>query len=351
MTPRTLDCWSGLLLLAATPALLQAAPLQISGPTMGTTYHVKLVGAAASDENAFRAEIESVLRDVDRRLSTYRQDSEISRFNRGGAGQWLPVSSATAEVVAAALEVSGQSGGALDVTVGPLVRLWHFGPETIGDVQSVDEIVPPAPDALQAARQRVGYEQIDVRHDRPALRKQAAGLEIDLSAVGEGDAIDRIAAALLERGVERFLIELGGEVRAHGAAPGGRPWRVAVQQPADRQPPQAQAVVALVDAALATSGDYRRYFEHRGRRYSHLIDPPTGRPVNHSLASVTVAADQCRTADAWATALLVLGPERGYDCAVEHRIAALLLVGEEGGFVARPTPAWSARFSTETPAE
>jgi thiamine biosynthesis lipoprotein len=342
-----LDRLAWFLLAAMCGVAATAETLVVSGPTMGTTYHVKLVGVTAADQASIRTEIEAVLADVDERLSTYRQDSEVSRFNRAPAGKWFAVSPATAEVVDAALAVSRQTGGALDVTVGPLVRLWHFGPSAISETKSAADLAPPDERALRAARKLIGYEKLEVRRDPPALRKRVDGLEIDLSAVGEGDAIDRLAAAIAQRGIKNFLVELGGEVRASGRGPGGKPWRVAVERPLVEQP-EVQAAVSLSNAALATSGDYRRFFEHGGRRYSHIIDPSTGWPVNHRLASVTVAADNAMTADAWDTALLVLGPQRSYDCAVEHGIAALLISRADDDFVVRETPAWRTRFPTAT---
>jgi thiamine biosynthesis lipoprotein len=339
-----------LVVVALAVSTSHAEPLVISGPTMGTTYHVKLVGVAAADAASIRAQIEAVLADVDERLSTYRRDSEVSRFNRAPAGQWFAVSPATAEVVSAALAISRQTGGALDVTVGPLVRLWHFGPNAITESKSTADIAPPDEAAMQAARQRIGYEKVEVRRDPPALRKRVDGLEIDLSAVGEGDAIDRVTAAITNRGIENFLVELGGEIRAGGLGPNGGPWRVAVERPPIVQSPierhEMLSAVSLSNAALATSGDYHRYFEHGGRRYSHVIDPSTGRPIEHKLASVTVAANTALVADAWDTALLVLGPERGHKAAVEHDVAALFISRDGENFVARETPAWNKRFAT-----
>lgn len=311
---------------------------------MGTTYQVKIVDAADTDETSLRGEIEHALDDVDQRLSTYRQDSEISRFNRASSSEWFAVSPATAAIVVDAEKFHRVTDGALDITVGPLVRLWHFGPEAISQTSSLADIAPPDEVTLQAARAVVGQSRLEVRTEPPALRKQVAGLEIDLSSIGEGYAIDRIASLLASRGYEDFLVELGGEVRASGHGPGGKPWRIAVQRP-DASQLQAQAFLELSNAAVATSGDYHRYFEHHGRRYSHIIDPATGRPIEHPLAAVTVAADDALTADAWDTALLVLGPERGYQTAVERKVAALLISRDGERFVARETPAWKQRFS------
>jgi FAD:protein FMN transferase len=323
-----------------------AEPLVISGPTMGTSYHVDVVGASASDEPSLRAEIEFVLTDVDRRLSTYRQDSEICRFNRAPAGQWFRVSPATAEIVATAKQFAVDSNGALDVTVGPLVRLWHFGPDALTAAKSPADLVPPGKLDIDKARAQIGHEKLDVRLDPPALRKQTAGLEIDLSSIGEGHAIDRIVKILSQRSYQDYLVELGGEVRVRGHNPNGRTWRVAVQRPSDDSN-RPSTFIELQNAAIATSGDYRRYFEFDGQRYSHIIDPRTARPIAHNLAAVTVAADTALEADVWDTALLVLGPERGYRFAVERNLAALFISREGDSFVARETPVWRERFAID----
>jgi thiamine biosynthesis lipoprotein len=328
---------------------------------MGTTYRVKLVdvpkgNASAADANTLRQKIADELADVECRLSTYRADSEISRFNRAGQGEWFPVSPATAQLVLAAKELHRQTNGALDVTVGPLVRLWHFGPDALRDVKSMSQIKPPPDAEIEFARERIGDQHLSVRTDPAALRKDVAGLEIDLSAIGEGYAIDRLAEIIKGTGLTNFLIELGGEVRASGHGPHGKPWRVAITRPSDDrselddlselQVALPLATTSQTDAALSTSGDYHRYFEHNGRRYSHIIAPTTGRPITHNLASVTVAADNAMTTDAWDTALLVLGPERGYECAAQNNIAALFIERSGDGFVVRETPAWQARFAT-----
>jgi thiamine biosynthesis lipoprotein len=311
---------------------------------MGTTYHVRLASAGKLDEPTLRAAIEAVLADVDRRLSTYRNDSEISRFNRAPENEWFAVSPATAALVAASLAMSRKTGGALDVTVGPLVRLWHFGPDAIAAARSPADLIPPDDAVILATQKLVGAEKLEVRRDPPALRKHAAGLEVDLSAVGEGHAIDRLAEELARRGERNFLIELGGEIRASGNRTDGLPWRVAVARPSGN-PSDIETAVLLSNASLATSGDYQRYFEYNGRRFSHIIDPTTGRPIDHTLAAVTVVADDSFTADVWDTALLVLGPDRGFDLAVEQNLAALFISREGDGFNARETPAWQQQFA------
>jgi thiamine biosynthesis lipoprotein len=276
-------------------------------------------------------------------MSTYRPDSELSGFNQASAEVWFPVSAATAEVVSAAQEISEKTLGSLDVTVGPLVRLWHFGPDDASDGAKRRNPQLPSAEAIDAAKTAVGYQKLEVRTDPLALRKSVDNLEVDLSSIAPGYTVDQMTEMLIERGLEDFNVEIGGEVRSLGTRPDGKPWRVAIERPrTDRR--EMLRAVPLVDSAIATAGDYRKFFEIGGRRYSHIIDPATARPVDHSLASVTVVAATCMEADGWDTPLLVLGPERGYECAEKHGITALFVSHGNSGDTVRTTPAWQARF-------
>ncbi len=327
----------------------RADTLVLRGATMGTTYHIKFEARPdAVDVQRLHSDVESALAEIDRQMSTYRPDSELSRFNRSSAGEWFSVSEAIVEVVAAAREISEKTGGALDVTVGPLVRLWHFGPPSDSNDGAKREFKPPANDAIAAARNRVGYQKLEIRTEPPALRKKADELEVDLSSIAPGYAIDRLAALFLNSGIDNFMVEIGGEVRAAGRRADGTPWRVAVERPLARGR-EMHTAVPLIDASIATAGDYRKFFEFAGRRYSHIIDPEAGRPIEHSLASVTVVADTCISADGWDTPLAVLGPDRGYQCAEQHSIAALFISHDDKGDTVRTTSAWQARFADETP--
>jgi len=328
--------------LAVVPAFAESERLMFGGPTMGTTYHVRLVAESADvDVSGLQADIEALLAEIDRQMSTYRDDSELSRFNRAPADRWFAVSAATAKVVAAAQEISRKTDGALDVTVGPLLQLWHFGPDAATNVAAKADL--PTDEMLKAARTHVGYEKLEVRLNPPALRKLTDRLEVDLSSIAPGYAVDRMAAILAEPGIDNFMVEIGGEVRTAGRRSDGKPWRVAIERPlVERR--EMQMALPLVDAAISTAGDYRKFFEHAGRRYSHIINPATGRPVEHSLASVTVVADTCIEADGWDTPLLVLGPERGFQCAKENGIAALFISRDKPREAARATPAWRERF-------
>ncbi len=302
------------LLLGLLPAACgPVGPATFEGAVMGTRYRV-LLARPPVDGRGVAAGIRQVLERVDRRMSTYKPESEVSRFNASRETGWFPVSAETARVVAKALEVWRESGGAFDITVAPLVDLWGFGPRL------VPERVPSGAE-IGAALARTGSRHLAVRPDPPALRKELPELEIDLSAIAKGYAVDAVAAWLEKRGFHDYLVELGGEVRVSGQRPGGRPWRVAVERGAQGR----AGVLELTSGAVATSGDYRNWFELDGVRYSHEIDPRTGRPVGPGLVQVTVLAPTCMEADAWATALMVAGPREGPSLARHLGLQALFL--------------------------
>ncbi len=321
-----------LLLLLAAACQKPPQPTVLSGATMGTRYTVKWRSPTRPlPTEQLRHEIEAVLGRIDQQMSTYRDDSELMRFNRAPAGQWFSVSPELTTVAAAALEVGEQTNGAFDVTVGSLVELWGFG--------ATDQTALPAPEAIAQARQHTGLEKLAVRRQPPALRKTDAMLALDLSALAKGYAVDQVAAVLVNHGVTSFLVEIGGELRAVGSNGHSAGWQVGIEAPTtDRR--TVQQIVTLVDAALATSGDYRNYLDHQGQRLSHTLNPTTGRPVTHRLASVSVLANDCLTADALATGLLVMGATVGYDWAEEHGIAALLIQRHDAGWRVRATPAF-----------
>ena len=298
---------------------------------MGTTYAVTLHGAdGALDTDALQSNVDRLLERINDQMSTWRPDSELSRFNKSRDTDWFPVSDETAHVVATAAAVSELSGGAFDVTVGPVVNLWGFGPER-GDAE------PPSDRTIETALERVGYRRIEVMSSPSALRKQKPGVYVDLSAIAKGFAVDEVARLLDERQIRSYLVEIGGELRARGSKPDGSPWKVAIEQPLHGER-SIQAVVALRDSAIATSGDYRNYVEKGGKRYSHTINPRTGRPITHGLASVSIIASSAMRADALATAIMVMGPEEGYQLALREELAAQLIIRTEGGFQAQATP-------------
>ena len=313
--------------------------LTASGIAMGTTWSVQVVAPPEGlGSSTLRWTVQQALDAVEARMSTFRTDSELSRINGQRHTDWIPISAELYQVLAAAQEVSQLTQGAFDVTVGPLVDLWGFGP---GGERHV-----PGEAALHAVKSRVGYEKLELRADPPALRKRHPELSIDLSGIAKGLAVDRAAEALSGLHVTNYLVEVGGELRGHGHNARGEPWQIAIERPQpDARVPYA--IFALRDLASATSGGYRNYFEAGGRRYSHTIDPATGRPVTHRLASVTVLDASCMRADALATGLLVLGPEQGMRLAEAQGIPAYFIVATAQGFRARVSPAFRTYLEAE----
>ncbi len=292
---------------------------------MGTRYICKVSGLPAGvDPDRIREKIDTALDAIDRLMSTYRADSALSRFNTGRSIDWVGVAPELVKVVEEAQWVSRVSGGAFDISVGPLVALWGFGPSS-----SAYQI--PSAEAIQAVRARVGYHRIHTRVSPPALRKDLPGVELDLSAIAPGYAVDRVAEILDAHRAQGYLVDIGGEQRIKGRKSDGMPWRIGIASPTEVHPGIWRTLL-LTAGGLATSGDYRNYFEKNGKRYSHLIDPVSGYPIAHTLASVTVISDTAMRADALATALMVLGPVRGLALADRERLAALFIVREGTGF-------------------
>jgi thiamine biosynthesis lipoprotein len=312
--------------------------LHFGGDTMGTRYGVKLAGGFdEARAAALREAVHAALDGVDRRMSAYRADSELSAFNRAQAAAPFALSAELYAVFAAAQAVSRASDGAFDVTVAPLVDTWGFGPPQGRPTRGV----PPLA-RVQAQRPAVGYRALRLDEATRSATKLREGLRADLGGIAKGHGVDLAARALEAEGVHDYMIEAGGEVRVRGRHADGRPWRIGIERP-DAWPPRAHYVVPLAGGAMATSGDYRIYFEQDGKRYSHEIDPASGFPIDHRLASVTVVAGDCMRADALATALIVLGPERGWALAQVQGLAAYFIERDaDGRFTGRATPAFAA---------
>jgi thiamine biosynthesis lipoprotein len=270
---------------------------------MGTTYHVTVVSRGAL--SGLHAKIDQRLDEVNARLSTYIDDSEINRFGRfRRVGEAFPVSRDFLRVMTTASRVFELSGGAWDGTVRPLVDLWGFGP-----ARAVAE--PPPAAKIEALLSEIGFDAIEIRPGG-SLVKRKAGVTLDLSSIAKGYGVDAVAAVLRGEGFGDFLVEIGGEVVGAGRRQDGRPWRVGVNRPRpDAAPDAVYRVVELGDRALATSGDYRLFFESGGVRYSHVIDPRTGRPVTNGVVSASVLAPDCTLADGLATAVMVMGKDAG----------------------------------------
>ncbi len=311
----------------------ETVPTQLAGATMGTTWHVSYLPAvSAPDVDDLQRGIEAQLEQVNSSMSTYRPDSEISRFNALDSGVWFIASPEFFRVLSTALDIGQLSEGAYDVTVAPLVDLWGFGPDGI-----VDE--PPSDQAIALLMPQVGQQKLQVDDKRFGVMKGSA-LTVDFSSLAKGFAVDQVAEWLLAQGIERFMVEVGGEMRLSGLSGRGDPWRIAIEQP-EISGREIATTVSLSDVALATSGDYRNYFELNGQRYSHSIDPRTGYPVAHDLVSVTVVHSSCMIADAWATALTVLGAERAMAVANTQGLAVYFIRRVEDGFEQSHTPQFS----------
>jgi len=313
--------------------------LVISGNTMGTTYTIKIVknnflllGDTTKKVEELEDGITSLLRSINMKMSTYIPDSEISLFNNFKKNSWLDISPETAFVLSNSIKISEMTGGAFDITIGPLINLWGFGPDRV-------PVKIPANGEIARVREKIGYKKISIRNDPPAARKDDRGVYCDLSAIAKGYGVDMVASFLDSSGFYNYLVEIGGEISVRGKNAGGKEWRLGVLAPDGSN--DVKKIIAIGDLAMATSGDYHNYFEEKGVRYSHIIDPVTGRPITHKLVSVTVIMRSCMEADALATAIDVMGPIRGYEFAVKNSIPVYMIVKEGEGYKEKITPAFS----------
>lgn len=302
------------------------------GATMGTTWSAKAVLPATVDLAALEAMIQRALDAVVAQMSPWEPLSDLCRYNRAPAGSWIRLPAATLTVLRRAIEVAETSDGAFDPTLGALTDLWGFGPRPFSGA-------PPERDAVTALRETGGWKRLTL--DGEALF-QPGGLKLDLNGIAKGFGVDQAAAALDRAGVKSYLVEVGGELRGTGAKPDGQPWWVELERPPSANDAE-KTLVALHDLSVATSGDYRRFFDHEGRRYAHTLDPATSAPVTHATVSVTVLATDCMSADAWATALTVMAPDAALAFAAKHDLAALIVSrAATGGLEERLSPALRA---------
>ena len=316
--------------IGPTPPALGGRVHEFTGETMGTTWRVLLVAAPALRREPVRLSIQSALDEVVAQMSTWEPDSDLARFNRAAAGSWHGLPEHFHAVLACAREVAECSGCAFDPTAGALVDAWGFGPAPRQGV--------PHAALLSDACRNAGWRRLDIDPARRALR-QPGGLTLDLSAIAKGFGVDLVARRLHALGIVHHLVDVGGELRGTGVKPDGQPWWVRLEQP-DGDDSGERTLLALHGLSVATSGDYRRWFEHEGMRYSHTIDPRDGRPIRHGLAAVTVIHPECMRADAWSTALTVLGPDAGLALADRLGLAARLIVRDGDGFVERRSAAF-----------
>jgi len=296
---------------------------------MGTSYHITL--RADSDTAGQLAEkIEQRLARLNQLMSTYLADSELSRFNQSRSTDCFPFSTETATVIRAAQSIYEQSGGAFDPTLAPLIEIWGF------DKRDTQDQLPSA-ELIAQLREQTGMDKLKIGAD--CIAKTLPELSLNLSAIAKGYAVDEIGRLLSAQGISDFMVEIGGEVVTRGKNPRGKAWHIAVEKPvSDTQ--AVQRIIAISNRGMATSGDYRNYFEKDGKRYSHTIDPRSGYPINHKLASVTVIADTSMQADAWATAMMVLGEKEGLQLAEKQQLAVYMLVRSGDGFCEQASSAF-----------
>lgn len=307
-----LFCWTLATLIGLTGGLCFAQTpetFEFGGKTMGPIdYRVTLVHPPAgllSDQA--QQSVQATLDRINRLMSNYRPDSDISRFNDSDSTDWFEIDLETAVVIQRSLEISQLTAGAFDITVSPAIDRWRFGPS-----KTEEEFQFPSDEELSELKQRIGYQLLEVRTDPPAVRKSNPRVQVNLSGIAKGYAVDAVAETLRGLKCTDFFVEVGGEVFAQGKRVDGTPWRVGIQNP-DSTNTGLPTIVGLSNQAIATSGDYENFFSYRGKRYSHTIDPKNCRPVENLIASVSVVADDCLTADAMATAIMVCGIDQGLE--------------------------------------
>ncbi len=331
------------LLLSVTIGLLAACndpdtrpQIDIEGKTMGTFYSVKVSGDVAVNKQQLQQQIDAVLERANDDISTYRNDSVLSRFNQTQSTEPQPIPRGMADIILMALRIGRDTQGAMNITVGPLVNLWGFGPD-----KRVVKV--PSQQQIEAAQKNIGLQHLKLLSDSRGewLQKDLPGMYVDLSTLGEGYGVDQLVQLMARNGITHYLVSVGGAVSSRGVNGQGKPWRVAIQKPTDREN-AVQALVDLQGYGISTAGSYRNYFEQDGQRYSHVIDPTTGRPITHRLVSATVIAPTALEADGWDTGLMVLGTEKALKLAEEKGLAVYLISKTDDGFSAVMTPQFKA---------
>jgi len=299
----------------------------LQGRTMGTTYNIKVVSTPEQVESLkLQQKIDSVLKQVNQEMSTYIPNSEISLFNQSNTTEAFKVSDGFARVLKESIRLGELSNGKLDVTVGPLVNLWGFGPE-----QRPEKV--PSESLLINTLARTGLKNLHL--DGNQLSKDIPDLYVDLSTTAKGYGVDVVAELIEANGIVNYLVEIGGEMRLKGFKHTGELWAIAIEKPILDPTGEQRAVHQVIipkDNAVATSGDYRNYFELDGQRFSHIIDPETGKPINHNLVSVTVIHPSSMTADGLSTTLMVMGTDQGMAFATKNNLAALFIYKTDNGF-------------------
>lgn len=313
--------------------------ISLTGNTMGTTYHIKYIdnGKLQKTPKEVHKQIETILKDVNDKMSTYIPTSELSRFNQNMQTDTpVEISADLAKVIGEAIRLNQLTDGALDITVGPIVNLWGFGPEKNADKQ-------PTAEQIAERQAWVGINKLKLtpqNEGKFSLEKSVSQLYIDLSSIAKGFGVDKVAEHIENIGVQHYMVEIGGEIRAKGKNIENKDWQIAIEKPTLDGSRAIEQVIGLQDLAMATSGDYRNYFEQNGTRFSHEIDPKTGYPIQHHLASITVLAPSAMTADGLSTGLFVLGEEKALQIAIQHNLPVYLIIKSSTGFETKMSPAF-----------
>ena len=299
--------------------------LALNGLTMGTTYSVKInADNAFVEKNQISDDIDEILSEINQSMSTYIKESELSNINFSTISDWQSISDDLFEVIDHAMNISLKTNGAFDITIAPLVNLWGFGPDKLQNKIPTDEII-------ELTKKNTGYKKISIDKSLKKISKLDPNLHIDLSGIAKGFAVDKIARYLDKHGFKNYLIEIGGELIGKGLNKDNEIWQIGIENP-DNNSDTIKRIVRLKDMAMATSGNYMNYFEKDGVRYSHTINPVTGKPIKHKLASVTVLDNSAMNADALATAFMVLGPEKALSLANNLKIAVYLIIKDGKSF-------------------
>ena len=293
---------------------------------MGTFYSVKVVGDFPGGQQALQQQTDALLKHYNDEISTYDPNSPLSKFNQLQSTAPYPISQDMADILIEAVRIGHATHGLLDVTVGPLVNLWGFGPDK-------RPVRVPTAEQIAQARQRIGIDRlhIEVSADHASVRKDRPDVYVDLSTFGEGFGADKVAAFLEARGVQNYLVDIAGASRSRGLNGEGKPWRLGIQKPTDTST-AVEAIITPRGRAVSTSGSYRNYYELDGHRYSHIIDPSTGKPITHRMVSATVISETALEADGWDTALMVMGTEKALQFAERHHLAVYLVTKTDTGF-------------------
>jgi FAD:protein FMN transferase len=311
----------------------------IDGYTMGSTWSVRFAGPVDTDVDVVGTQLEQELAALDLELSAYREDSALARLNTAPVGQWIDIPNHLMNVLLFGLELWRVSGGAFDMTVKPLVALWGFG-------AAQPRYSLPTEAEIAVARARIGSDRLELAPDGRRARR-LADINVDVDGIAPGYAAGVLSSWLTMHGFVNHLVEIGGEMRASGLRPDGGGWRVAIEAP-EMARGHIKRIIAITDTAVTTAGDYRDYFEVDGTRYQHILDPVTGRPVTHNLASVTVLAPGKLTADGYATAIMVLGEEAGLAFAEENHLPVFMIVrANDGTFYERYNGSFAPYMATD----